>query len=324
MTSPLRIIVTQGHRNTSGGNPGEQARTPAIANAITDALNRAGHEATCLQNDDGSRDNWFNGSLDAVARRVMQYHGQRHVDLLLDIHIESDPANTPGVFAIVPDGTGLKTLTAYSGLDRATPASRDYRLARAIAQAVARSTSLRLRTRGMLEPGVMSEQQTHVGADLGWRLAMFGYTAPARERMARIVLECGNLVADAAIIARPDFAARVAAGVVAGIAQVSGPIEEPAFPPFGTLGVLTQPRTVTVIATALHIREYAETDQDLIATLATGSTFPVCGWVIGESVDGNPVWWITGRERGDAASGWRMWSGGTDLAGAEVLKLPSP
>lgn len=323
MPTPLRIVVTQGHRNTSGGNPAEAARTPAIANAITDALARAGHDAICLQNDDGTRDNWFGGSLDGVARRVMTYHQARPVDLLLDIHIESDPASTPGVFVIVPDGTGLKTRTPYTGQDRAGRDSRDYRIGRAIAHAVSRTTGLKLRTRTVLEPGVMSERSTHVGADLGWRLAMFGYTAPARERMARIVLECGNLTADAAIINRAGFAAKVAAGIVAAIGEAKDPGsgEGPGYPPFGTSGNLATPRLARVTVPALHVRKYAESGQELIATLAQGSEFPVCGWIIGEAVDGNPVWWITGQQGQDAAR-WRMWSGGTDLAGAGVLALP--
>lgn len=320
MATSLRIVVTQGHRNTSGGNPAEAARTPAIANAITDALAKAGHESVCLQNDDGTRDNWFGGSLDAVARKVMAYHRERPVDLLLDVHIESDPANTPGVFVIVPDGTGLKTRTPYTGQDRADKDSRDYRLGRAIAHAVSLTTGLALRKRTVLEPGVMSERSTHVGADLGWRLAMFGYTAPARERMARIVLECGNLTADARIINGPDFAARVAAGIVAAIGEASDMPNEPEFPPFGTSGDLTQPRLARVTVPALHVRKYAEADQELIATLALGSEFPVCGWIIGEEVDGNPVWWITGQP-GQASARWRMWSGGTDLAGSQVLAL---
>lgn len=321
MTTPLRIVITQGHRNTSGGNPAEAARTPAIANAITDALAKAGHEAICPQNDDGSRDNWFGGSLDGVARKVIAYHRARPVDLLLDIHIESDPASTPGVFVIVPDGTGLKTRTPYTGPDRAGKESRDYRIGRAIAHAVARSTGLALRKRTVLEPDVMSERSTHVGADLGWRLAMFGYTAPARERMARIVLECGNLTADARIINRPDFAAKVAEGIVTALGQASEPDEGTAYPPFGTSGDLVQARMARVTVPALHVRKYAEADQELIATLAQGSEFPVCGWIIGEAVAGNPVWWITGQQGQDAAR-WRMWSGGTDLAGIGVLALP--
>ena len=315
----LRIIVTQGHRNTSGGNPEESARTPAIANAVTAALIAAGHDAVCLQNADGSVDNWFSGSLDAVARKVMAMHRDRPVDLLLDVHLESNAANTPGVFAIVPNGQGLKSLTPISGSDRAEPASRGYRLARAMAVEVGRSTGLALRTRGVLEPGVMSEQQTRVGGDLGWRLAMFGYTAPARDRMTRVVFECGNLVTDRAIIDRPGFANRVAEGVMAAIAAewTSSP-----YPAFGTQRDLTLPRSVTVTSAMLHARQYAETDQPVLARLAIGSEIPVSGWVIGEAFAGNPVWWLAGSG-GASDPRWRIWSGGTNLAGADVLALPT-
>lgn len=322
MAESFHIVVTQGHRNTSGGDPAEAARTPAIANAIVRELQTAGHRASCLQNSDGTVDNWFSGSLDAVARAVMRIHAADPVDLLLDIHIEGNAANTPGVFVIVPDGTGLKTLTAYTGIDRATVESRDFRLARAIAHEVARSTGLALRRSGVLEPGVMSEQATHVGADLGWRLAMFGYTAPARSRMTRIVLECGNIRADRAVIDGQGFAERVATGVVAALADFVGDPPAP-WPPFGTIGSLSKSRLVTVTTPVLRLRPWAETSVPVVATLGEGSRFPVMGWVIGELVEGNPVWWITGTT-GTPNPGWRMWSGGTDLAGAAVLELPHP
>ena len=61
MLFPLRIVVTQGHRNTSGGSAAERARTPAI----------------CLQNNDGTRDDWYSGTLDGVGRAVMQRHRQQ-------------------------------------------------------------------------------------------------------------------------------------------------------------------------------------------------------------------------------------------------------
>jgi N-acetylmuramoyl-L-alanine amidase len=318
---PLRIVVTQGHRNTSGGNPAEAARTPALANAIAAALVRAGHAASCLQNADGSPDNWFNGSLDAVARKVMALHRERPVDLLLDVHIESDPANTPGVFAIVPDGTNLKSLTPVTGDDRSTPEGRDYRVARAIAHAVARHTGLALRTKGVLEPGVMSEQRTRVGGDLGWRLAMFGYTAPARERMTRIILECGNLGADGRIIDSPGFPERVAQGVVDGIAA-AWDAPAPAWPPFGTHRDLATPRLVTITVPMLRARQFAETGQPVLARLAAGTEIPVSGWIIGEVVEGNPVWWLVGSGDG-AHPRWRLWSGGTTLAGLDALTLPT-
>jgi hypothetical protein len=311
----LSIVVVQGHRNTSGGNPVETARTPAIANAIIAALRAAGHTVVSLQNDDGTTDNWYDGSLDAVARRVLTLHRQRPLDLMLDIHLEGDPANTPGVFAIVPDGDGLKTLTPYTGTDSAASNSRDRALAAAIAGHVARETGLRLRTRGVIAPGVMSERQTHVGADLGWRLAMFAYTAPARDRMARLVLECGNIGADRVAIDRPEFPQRVAAGVMAGIANVGGqPPGAPDGPRFGATGRFPAPQVITVTAEALRVRKWAETSQPIVAEWSAGTQFWATGWVIGEAVEGNPVWWITGDGVGDDG-GWRVWSGGTDRAG---------
>lgn len=313
----LRVIVVQGHRNTGGGDSREQARTPAIANAITAALQRAGHEAICLQNADGSADDWFAGSLDAVARRVVAHDRERPVDLMLDVHIEGDPARTPGVFAIIPDGDGLQTLTGYDGSDSAASNTLDRAVARAIATSVAARTGLRLRDRGTIEPGVMSERQTHVGADLGWRLAMFGYTVVAREHMARLVLECGNIESDRTIIDRPDFPANVAAGVVAGIAEgfasdlVILPAPGITFPPFGTIVQLAAPAQVTVMVDALNVRRWAETDQPIMTVWRAGETFWADRWVAGEPVAGNPCWWITGTGRaGDRQ--WRVWSGGTD------------
>lgn len=325
MPNPLRILVVQGHRNTSGGNPEEAKRTPAIANAIVAALRRKGHDAMCLQQNDGTTDNWFAGSLDAVARRVVWHHNQSPIDLMLDVHLESDPSNTPGVFAIVPDGDGLRTLTHYQGSDSVAANGRDLEFARALARGISGTTGLALRRRTAIEPGVMSERQTHVGADLGWRLAMFGYTAPVRERMVRLVLECGNIGADRQIIDWADFAQLVARGVVSGIAEVLGGQILPgnpdeAFPPFGTTGDLVSPRQVNVIVSRLQARVYAETSQPVTMTLAEGSILPVRAWIIGESIEGNPVWWIVGDGKHPHGP-WRVWSGGTDVRGRDVLAL---
>ena len=319
---PLRIIVVQGHRNTSGGDPREATRTPAVANAITAALNAAGHDAVCLQNDDGSVDNWFAGSLDDVGREIGARHRRRPVDLMLDVHFEGDAANTRGVFTIIPDGDGLRTLTSYAGTDALAANTLDRALGRAIAHAVAAHTGLPLRTRGVIEPGVMSERQTHVGGDLGWRLAMFGYTAPARERMVRLIIECGNIASDAAIIAQPGFPERVARGVVAGLAGDGMGGSTPAFPSFGTQRELREARLVHVTVDALHARQWAETSQPVRGVWERGRRFWVRGWVIGEEVAGNPVWWITGKKQKTDLR-WRVWTGGTDLAGAAALALPA-
>lgn len=335
MASPfrrLRILVVQGHRNTSGGDPREIARTPAVANAITAALVAAGHEAMCLQNSDGQVDNWFAGSLDAIGREILARHRREPIDLMLDVHFEGDSARTPGVFTIVPDGDGLKTITPYPGSDALAANPLDHALGRAISQAVAKRTGLSLRKRGVIEPGVMSERATHVGADLGWRLAMFGYTAPCRDRMVRLVLECGNIESDAAIIDGTDFAERAAQGVVEGIARtwtpeiapmpptMPAPVNAPTFPPFGTTVALKEPRLTTVIASALNARQWAELNQPIRGVWKEGRRFWTRGWAIGDVVDGNPVWWITGKGHKSDLQ-WRVWSGGTDLAGADVMAL---
>lgn len=296
------------------------AKTPGVARAIVAALNAAGHRAECLQ--DGT--DWFPGTLDGVAREVMNRHRREPVDLMLDVHFEGDAANSRGVFAIVPDGDGLQTLTPYVGSDAIGVNTLDHAMAREIARGIARTTGLPLRASNVVEPGVMSERRTYVGADLGWRLAMFGYTAPARERMVRLVLECGNIRSDAAIIESPGFAQKVAAGVVEGISRalaVGGVVASAvAFPAFGTSGLLAEPRLVMVTVDALNARQWAETDQPIKGVWKSGRKFWARGWIIGEAVDGNPVWWITGKgQKSDLQ--WRVWTGGTDLAGRDVLRL---
>lgn len=326
---PQHIVITQGHRNTSGGNPDESARTPRIANAVTAALSAAGHHVECLQNTDGAADNWFAGSLDAVGRGIMAIHAERPVDIMLDIHLEGDAAGTRGVFAIVPDGDGLNTLTRYAGSDAMAGNTLDHALARAIARRISEATGLPLRVGGCVEPGVMSEKATYVGASLGWRLAMFGYTAPARERMVRLVVECGNVVSDRDRIDGGTFADQVGSAIAHAVEEVYAgpggvplpPVIEPLFPPFATVATLQSPRKVTVTVDALNARQWAELGARVNGVWERGRQFWVRGWVIGDDVDGNPVWWITGK-RLKSDLQWRVWSGGTDLAGHAILALP--
>ncbi|MGC4191316.1 MAG: hypothetical protein QM589_09135 [Thermomicrobiales bacterium] len=225
-------------------------------------------------------------------------------------------------------GDTLQTLTAYGGGDDWASNTLDRRYAAAIARHIARETGLPVRTRNVVEPGVMSERQTHVGADLGWRLAMFGYMAPARATMARLVIECGNIVSDAARIFAEAFPAQVARGVVSAIAEVNGitpampdPLPVVSWPPFGTTRDLREPRTVSVVVPMLRVRRWAETSQPILAEWPKGHRFAVRGWIVGEAVDGNPVWWLTGQGKASDRR-WRVWSGGTDCAGTDVLTLP--
>lgn len=323
MNTKLRILLVQGHRNTHRGNPAEMAITPLATRAIQQALRADGHTVDMLQDDN----DWFAGTLDAVAREVVRRHTNAPYDLMLDIHFEGDANNTRGVFAIVPDGDGLRSLIAYTGTDSAASNTLDLDYAEAIARGVAESTGLRLRTTGVNRPGVMSEKQTGVGGQ-GFRLAMFAYTAVVRQRLVRLVLELGNIVGDAAVIQSPGFFERAAEGVANGIRRVADasvvvalpqPTVSP-FPRFGHQVELEKPHFVTVSVPMLNVRQWAETDQPIMRVLRQGNTFWARGWIVGETVDGNPIWWVMGK--GSASDlHWRVWSGGTSMPPMDILKL---
>lgn len=322
MARQLRILLVQGHRNTSGGNPAEVAITPIAARAIQRALRAAGHTADMLQNDN----DWFPGSLDAVGREIVHRHNANPYDIMLDIHFEGDANNTRGVFAIVPDGDGLRTNTPLQGTDSIASNPQDVRYAEAISLAIAESTGLPLRRSGVVKPGVMSERQTGVGGQ-GYRLAMFGYTSPVRNRLVRLVLELGNIRGDASIITAPGFYDRAAQGVVNGIKQVMAgsnviTMPKPVVPPFGTLTSLADPVLVNVTVDALNVRKWAEISQPIMRVLHRGNSFWARGWIVGENVTGNPIWWVMGRgTKTDLL--WRVWSGGTDHTVEKIQALPT-
>lgn len=324
MTRKLRILLVQGHRNSTGGNPAEIRRTAPAARAIQAALREVGHTADMLQFDN----DWWPGSLDSVGIEVARRHASNPYDLMLDIHFESNAANTRGVFAIVPDGDGLRTHTSYRGSDSWASNTLDVIFAESIAKGVADMTRLQLRQSGVVRPGVMSERQTGVGGQ-GYRLAMFGYTVHARDRMVRLVLELGNLESDKRIIGEGQFYARAAEGVVLGIqnalagtnvVEFAKPVP-PTVPPFGTIVPLEKPRLVSVTVNALNVRKWAETSQPIMRVLARDNVFWVRSWIVGENVAGNPIWWIMGSgAKTDLL--WRVWSGGTNLGVDEILALP--
>lgn len=321
MNQKLRVLIVQGHRNTTGGNAAEMATTPRAARAIQHALRAAGHTADMLQNDS----DWFPGSLDAVAREVVRRHDREPYDLMLDVHFEGDARGTRGVFAIVPDGDHLRSFTPHRGSDSLASNTKDVRFAREISWAVAHQTGLQLRTSGVVSPGVMSERHTGVGGQ-GYRLAMFGYTAVVRHHLMRLVLELGNIRADAHIITAPDFCDRAAAGVVTGIANALKPDgaiapAQPPMPPFGTLTTLVRPVDVHVTVDGLNVRRWAQLDQRIMRVLYRGNSFSARGWIVGDSVEGNPLWWVMGTGAKSDLQ-WRVWSGGTNYSIEQILALP--
>lgn len=235
-----RVVVVAGHRGigdagSAGGQ--ERALTPALAKEYVRALIAAGHDAWYLQahDDDGLPDDTI-GGLDNVGRETVEFCREVNATVMLDVHYEGhgDP-NVRGIFAIVPDATGLRTAVPGGAPAEDVLANNplDFKLASAIAAHVGRTTGLPRRS---LPPpgglGVMNERQTGVGGQ-GWRLAMFAYTVPVRRTCVRLVIEHGALSspADQSIIFRDDFTQRCAAGLVAAFAEVYGAAAEPSPPP---------------------------------------------------------------------------------------------
>jgi hypothetical protein len=221
-----KILLIAGHRSHNDtGNPGEQARTPALALAYYEAFTAAGYEVWWLQRDldgDGDPDDTI-GGLDTVSNFAYQWGARTPGPLvLLDLHYEG--AYARGHFAIVPDKTGLGTAVAYPQPEADTWAGNplDRALGRAWADRMRVHTNLPYRTTGVVEPGLMSETQTGVAGRYRARLATFAYTAPYRDRMVRLVLEHGSLLmeADVQIIDTPGFPDRCALAAVEAVNQV--------------------------------------------------------------------------------------------------------
>lgn len=213
------VLVVSGHRSYGdAGNPTEKSLTPAMSAAYEKALEAAGYRVTHLQREfDGDSDpDDTVGGLDTVGQKCAAWMARTPGSLvMLDCHYEGSSA--PGVFAIVPDKTGLGTAINVPQPSNDTWASNmlDVQLAREISREISKATGLPLRT-GIREPGVMSETQTGVAGQYNARLAMFAYTAPYRDRAVRLVVEHGSLpvASDREIIMRPNFTDKCAAAVV--------------------------------------------------------------------------------------------------------------
>lgn len=225
------IILTAGHRSDGDrGNPAEKARTPLLAQAYKRAFEGAGFAVYYWQSIDGdNRPDQSPGGLDAVGRGVQRVMAEiPGPSILFDLHFEGAAAR--GVFAIVPDVTGLVTAVPNGAPADDTWAKNadDVTLARLVAKRIAEATGLPLRA--TTEPGVMSERATGVGGQ-GYRLGMFAYTAGNRKRSPRLVVEHGNLssAADLRIIDSPGFYDKCAAASLRAVREIySTPVVPPA------------------------------------------------------------------------------------------------
>lgn len=202
--SQIRVFLTAGHRNrTGGGAPGEAQLTPTYAQAYADALTRAGFVVEYIQAlDEDDDDSFFDGTLEDVALEVLK-RANSHVGnrmVMLDLHMEAKHSE-PGVFTIVPDDPTVPTGQDGAEEDTWDNNPRAVELGHALSQAIAERTGLHQRV--CRELGVMSERDTAVGRT-GRRLTMFRVTAPVRRRLIRLLIEHGSIAKDAPILYAPE------------------------------------------------------------------------------------------------------------------------
>lgn len=208
------ILIDAGHRSTDRtGNPAETDLTDDLARAYVTELRRRDFPAVWLQRDiDMDRDpDDTVGTLDTVGRTMAAWMTRTPGDLLM-LSCHYNGSHSP-LHAIVPDNRGLTTrvLNGAPSDDTASVNILDHRLLTTIMERMA-ADDLGTLFRGKLgTPGLMSETETGVGLD-GFRLAVFAYTAPFRDRAVRGVIEHGG-TSDPAARRFADFA-RAAADAI--------------------------------------------------------------------------------------------------------------
>lgn len=172
----MRVEVTAGHHNTSGGN-GEEAITTGIMTPLVIEELRARGIDTDTVTPDGGR-GMYPGSLTAVANEVVRRSRDGMFQIFVELHTEGvGNPGVNGIFSIYPDDPTGQT----GDLDADV---RDT-LGPMIAQRVAQRTGM-----GIRGNGVMSERNTAVGLD-GDRLGIFKATEAIRDECTRLIIEMG-------------------------------------------------------------------------------------------------------------------------------------
>lgn len=211
----IRVALSSGHHNTSGGNALEIKQTGPLTVAIARACRNRGFDVRVVQGHDGL--DMFPGSLSDVAKTVVNWDATWPVDVFLETHTEG-AGGARGAFAIYPDWS--------PDIDTDV---RDT-LGPHIAQLLTLYTGMPQRRIGNVL-GVMSERQTGVGSQ-GNRLGVFRVTEPIRDHCTRLIVEFGahDNAADLAIFNAPGFLDKAAAAVADAIASFYG-VTEPQPPP---------------------------------------------------------------------------------------------
>jgi murein DD-endopeptidase MepM/ murein hydrolase activator NlpD len=277
------VLLVMGHRNTSGGNAEEAQRTPLVVAAAKRALRNAGHTVHVLQEQDGDGDpnNTF-ADLAFVGQQCAQLIRQHRIDVMIDAHFQGGTANpTSGCFCIFPDGNQLSPPPPID--DSKFANQRAVAFAQKLATAVSQETGIRLLPLG--EPGFlggMSERQTGVGGQ-GFRLGMFHLTVPP-PACVRVIMEHGDISADAAIINNPGFFDRVANAYVRAV-DAFWPVV-PVTPEFFAFA---ETRPFTTQAGAIG-RKHASTAADVVRQFGQGETIQCVGYYESQPVDGDNRW----------------------------------
>lgn len=215
-----RYILSAGHRNTDrGGAYREIEWTYPQCVLIRDEIERRGGKAWIIQEEDGDADPTFcvgRGLQNAARLCVDLANVVGGVDAYLSIHYEGvSNTNVRGAFGIFPD--------AFSGADVGANNPLDKQMIRNIVTRMASQAGMPKRTGWVVEPGLMSEQQTGVGGD-GFRLGEFVGTIGFRETTARTVFEFGAITnpSDAAMLWNDAWRKQAAAAFVDGLEDTFG------------------------------------------------------------------------------------------------------
>jgi N-acetylmuramoyl-L-alanine amidase len=201
-----RIALSAGHHNTGKGDAREVALTGRATVALARELRARGADVRVVQPDDGA--GHFAGSVSEVGRRLVAWGraGWSATDFV-ELHGQAlGNAAVRGCFVIYPDMAGDVDADVR---DLVGP-----RIARAIAAATGVP---------VWGSGVLAESGTAVGASRS-RLGVFAGSAELKATCTRMLVEVATFTnaADAAIVARADWPAKVARAVADGLGITRG------------------------------------------------------------------------------------------------------
>ena len=268
----VRIALSAGHYNTTGGNHTEKELVGPITLAVAAHCRRLGMDVRLLQplTKDGTVGT-FPGTLTQLAQRVVRWSKEGWTpDVFLEVHAEDNGQGNRGrgCFAIYPNDPSV---------DDTDEQVRD-NLGPAIALAIQAATGIPIR-----HVGTLSEQKTHVWTKLKSRLGIFAASLHLKKVTRRLIIEVGaySAPADLTIMQQADFADRCGRAIAEAIAAYYR---------------LPARRLFKVVVAAARTRQGPST-RFPVAVVATGTTrlvqddvFAGDAIVTGETINGDPRW----------------------------------